>query len=312
VTPLPDFHVLGLSCSCWDTLGIVERYAALDEKVGMKELIEQGGGLTATALAAVGKLGGRAAMLGNVGDDPSGQKIIEALQEVGVDTTHLRVIPGTRSRFAFCIIHEATGQRSIFFDTGTAGTPGPDEIDPGLIARAQVVLIDGTTGEGGIRAAQIAHEQGKPVVLDVERSSAGSEDLIRLATHPVIPGEYAASLADAGSPLEGCRAIQQMGPETVVATLGDRGGVAVEAEATHRVPAFDVPVVDTTGAGDVFHGAFAYGLALGRPLADNLRFASAAAAISCRARGGRAGLATMDEVDDLVAHGKTRPREGLA
>jgi sulfofructose kinase len=296
-----------MACSCWDMLGTVEHYPALDEKVGMKELIEQGGGLTATALAAVGKLGGRAAMLGNVGDDSSGQKIIAALQDVGVDTTHLRVISGTRSRFAFCIIHEATGQRSIFFDTGTAGTPEPDEIGPDLIARARVVLIDGTTGEGGLRCAGIACEQGKPVVLDVERTSAGSDELLRLATHPVVPGEYAASFAESAAPLDGCRAIQQMGPHTVVATLGDRGCVAVEGEAVHRVPAFDVPVVDTTGAGDVFHGAFAYGLALGKPLAENLVFASAAAAISCRALGGRAGLATLSEVEDLIAQGQTRP-----
>jgi ribokinase len=293
-------------------LGIVERYAALDEKVGMKELIEQGGGLTATALAAVGKLSGRAAMLGNVGEDSSGQKIIRALRDVGVETANLRVVPGTRSRFAFCIIHEATGQRSIFFDAGTAGTPGPEEIAPDLVARAAVVLIDGTSAEGGIRCAEIASEQGKPVVLDVERSSAGSEALLRLATHPVVPQEYAASFAESGSPLDGCRAIQRMGPETVVATLGDQGCVAVAGDEVHRVPAFDVPVVDTTGAGDVFHGAFAYGLALRKPLAENLLFASAAAAISCRALGGRAGLATMDEVEDLIAHGKTRPHEGLA
>lgn len=292
-------------------LGIVERYPSLDEKVGLKTLVEQGGGLTATALAAIGKLGGRAAMVGNVGDDSSGQKIIAALADVGVETANLRVVPGTRSRFAFCIIHEATGQRSIFFDAGTAGTPGPAEIDPNLIARAAVVLIDGTSGDGGVRSAEIAREQGKPVVLDVERSSAGSGALLRLATHPVVPKEYAASFTESGSLLDGCRAIQEMGPETVVATLGDQGCVAVAGAEVYRVPAFEVPVVDTTGAGDVFHGAFAYGLALGKSLADNLAFASAAAAISCRALGGRAGLATMDEVQDLIAHGKKRPLGGV-
>ncbi len=308
---MSDFHVLGMACSCWDTLGIVERYPALDEKVGLQELIEQGGGLAATALAAVGKLGGRAAMLGLVGDDSSGQNIIAALQAVGVDTAHLRVVPGTRSRFAFCVIHRTTGQRSIFFDTGTAGTPGPEEIDPDLIARAQVVLIDGTTAEGGLRAADLAREQGKPVVLDLERSSPGSDALIRRATHPVIPGHYAVTFADSGSLLDGLRAVQQMGPNTAVATLGDQGCLAVEGEAVHRIPAFDVPVVDTTGAGDVFHGAFAYGLALGRCLADNLVFASAAAAVSCRALGGRAGLGTLDEVEALIAGGRTRPTEPL-
>lgn len=288
-------------------LGIVERYPDLDEKVRLTELTEQGGGLTATALAAVGKLGGKAAMLGHVGDDALGLKIIAALQEAGVDTTHLRIVPNTRSRFAFCVIDRPTGRRSIFFDEGTAGTPGPDEIDPDLIASARTVLIDGTAREGGIRCAEIAREHGKPVVLDVERSSAGSEALLSLATHPVVPREFAADFAPSGSLLEGLRSIQRKGPRTVVATLGDQGCLAVDAEATYCLPAFEVPVVDTTGAGDVFHGAFAYGLALGKSLVDNLLFASAAAALSCRALGGRAGLATMQEVEQLVAHGKRRP-----
>ncbi|MGQ9732263.1 MAG: PfkB family carbohydrate kinase [Candidatus Zipacnadales bacterium] len=300
-----DIDVLGLSCSCWDMLGIVERYPALDEKVGICELVEQGGGLTATALAAVGKLGGRAMMLGHVGNDPFGQKIITALQEVGVNTSHLRVIPGARSRFAFCIVHRPTGKRSIFFDGGTAGTPAPDEIDPELIRRARAILIDGSAGEGGLRVAEIAHEHGKPIVLDLERYSPSSNALLRLATHPIVP----LSFSDA-NPLDTCRALQELGPPTVVVTLGERGCMAVEEDTVLCVPAFDVPVVDTTGAGDVFHGAFAYGLALGKPLAENLRFASAAAALSCRALGGRAGLATMDEVEELLATGRTRTLEG--
>jgi sugar/nucleoside kinase (ribokinase family) len=208
-----------------------------------------------------------------------------------------------------CVIHEATGKRSIFFDGGTAGAPSPDEVDPALVRRAAVLLADGTAPAPAIRAAEIAREAGLPVVVDVEHRRAGCDELLRLSTHPILPLRFGTGFAGVETPLDICRAVQALGPATVVVTLGDQGCVAVEGDTVYRVPAFDVPVVDTTGAGDVFHGAFAYGLALGKGLGENLRFASAAAALSCRALGGRAGLATIDEVEALVAHGQARAVE---
>ena len=280
---------------------MVEHYPALDEKTGLSEMVQQGGGQAATAMAAVAKLGGRAAIVGRVGDDLSGQSIVAAFREAGVDMTGLQSVPGETSQFAICIAHKATGKRSIFWKSGSAGSPQPEDIDLDLVRRAKAFLIDSNAIEAGVHVARMAQELGRPVVLDLEKPHPQSEELIRLATHPIFPADYGARLTGAPTPVEVCRSIQARGPENVIVTLGEQGCLALEGEKLHRVPAYRVPVVDTTGAGDVFHGVFAYGLALGLAFEDNLRFASAAAALCCRALGGRGGLGTREEVETVIA-----------
>jgi len=296
-----------MACCCWDLLATVEHYPALDEKTAMLEMVQQGGGQAATAMAAVAKLGGRAATIGRVGDDLSGQSIVAAFREAGVDMTGLQVAPGETSQFAICVAHQATGKRSIFWKAGSAGPPQPEDIDPELVRRAKAVVIDSNAIEAGIRVATIARELGRPVVLDLEKPHPQSEELIRLATHPIFPADYGSRLTGAPTPLEVCRWIRASGCPNAIVTMGDRGCVALEGDAVHRVPAYRVPVVDTTGAGDVFHGAFAYGLALGKGFDDNLRFASAAAALCCRALGGRGGLGTRGEVEAVIAGNDVLP-----
>jgi sulfofructose kinase len=307
VTRLADLDVLGMACCCWDLLGVVKHYADLDEKVPMTEMVEQGGGQAATAMAGVARVGGRAAIVGRVGDDKNGGNILAAFDDAGVDRSAVRAIGGATSQYAICIIHQPTGKRSIFYRDGTMGKLQPDEVPGDLVQRAEVVLLDSNSTDAAIHAAMLARELGKPVVLDLEKPHARNEELVRLATHPVFPLDYGQALTGATAPMDVACAIQAMGPETVVVTLGERGCLALDGDDAHRVPAYRVPVVDTTGAGDVFHGVFAYGLAQRKPLADNLRFASAAAALCCRGLGGRATLGTIDEVEALLASGETLP-----
>ncbi len=308
VTTLPDLDVLCMACCCWDLLGIVGRYPELDQKCPMSEMVEAGGGQSATASAAIATLGGKAAVMGRVGSDKNGRNITEALEAVGVETGPIRVIPDTTSQFAICIIHESTGKRSIMWRNGTMGKPTPDDVDPALVARAKAVLIDSHAIDAGIYCAQVARELDKPVVLDLEKPNERNVELTSLATHPIFPLHFGQELTGETEPEAICRAILGLGPETAIITMGDQGCVAVTSDETHHVPAFKVDVVDTTGAGDVFHGAFAYGLALGKPLAENLRFASAAAALSTRGLGGRARLGTMGEVEALLTKGETLPQ----
>ncbi len=304
---MPDLDVLGMACCCWDLLGTVEHYADLDEKVPMTEMVEQGGGQAATAMAGVARVGGRAAIVGRVGDDTNGRNILAAFDEVGVDRSAVRVVEGATSQYAICIIHQPTGKRSIFYRDGTMGKLQPDEVPRELVGRAEVVLLDSNSIDAAIHCAMVARELGKPVVLDLEKPHPRNEELVRLSTHPVFPLDYGQALMGAKAPVDVARAIRSMGPETVVVTLGERGSLALDGDDVHRVPAYRVPVVDTTGAGDVFHGVFAYGLAQGKPLLDNLRSASAAAALCCRGLGGRATLGTIDEVEALLASGETLP-----
>lgn len=287
-----------LGGACWDYVGVVESLPGLDEKAPIHSLTMQGGGRAGTAAAAVGRLGGSVAIFARTGDDHFGARIRETFEDDGVDTTWLMEVPGTRSHFAFCAIDEATGKRTIYYDHGTKGKFSEDEIDREALLNCRCLLTDSHHEWTSVAAARWAREAGIPVVLDLERPTPCNADLLAASTCPIIPRDYALVLTGTTSVENAGAEMLRRGPEVAIITLGPEGAVAFTAGGeTIRQPAIEVsPVVDTTGAGDVFHGAFAYGIALGYGARENLRFAAAVAALKCRKLGGRAGIPTMDEV----------------
>ena len=146
-----------------------------------------------------------------------------------------------------------------------------------------------------------AQEAGVPVVLDLERPKPCNEALLEASTYPIVPADYALVLTGAFTIEEAGRDMLRRGPRAAIITAGSEGAYGFSADEAIHQPAIRVePLVDTTGAGDVFHGAFAYGVALGYDLRTNLRFAATVAALKCRKLGGRAGIPTMDEVRELM------------
>ncbi|MGI5820203.1 MAG: PfkB family carbohydrate kinase [Armatimonadota bacterium] len=294
--------VSALGGACWDYLGIVERLPELDEKTPIHSLSAQGGGRAATAAAAVGRLGGTAAVFNRIGDDEFGRHIREGLEADGVDTTWLISVPGTRSHFAFCVVDKPSGKRTIFYEYGTAGTFSEDELDYDALLDCRCFLTDSHHDWTSVAAARRAREAGVPVVLDIERPKPCNEHLLAAATHPIIPRDYALTVTGTDSVEAAGMEMLRGGAQVAVITLGAEGAVAFagDGETIHE-PALDVgPIVDTTGAGDVFHGAFALGIARGYDLRENLRFSSAVAGLKCRKLGGRAGIPTMDEVREFL------------
>lgn len=294
--------ISSLGGACWDYMAVVPAYPALDEKMAIDEFSEQGGGRAGTAAAAVGRLGGSVSIFARVGDDHFGQRIRETLQDDGVDTRWLMEVPGARSHFAFCVVDQATGKRTIYYDHGTKGKFSVDEIDREALLNCRCLLTDSHHEWTSVAAARWAREAGIPIVLDLERPKPYNADLLAVSTYPIIPRDYALVLTETNSVEEAGAEMLRRGPETAIITLGAEGAIAFTSDGeTIRRPAVEVePIVDTTGAGDVFHGAFAYGVALGYDLRENLRFASAVAALKCRKLGGRAGIPTMDEVRALL------------
>ncbi len=262
----------------------------------MSELSMQGGGQAGTAMAAVARLGGRAAVFGRIGDDEFGRHIRESFQAEGVDTRWLVEVPGTTSQFAFCAAESPSGKRTIFYIHGTKGKFSPEELDRDALLDCRCLLVDGHHNMAAVAAVRWAREAGVPVVLDLERPQVEDAELMATASHPVVPRRFALRFTGESDVTAAGRAILRGGPETVVITLGAEGALAFRGDELIHQPALPVePVVDTTGAGDVFHGAFAYGVALGYDLRENLRFSSAVAALKCRALGGRTGIPTMEE-----------------
>jgi len=300
----PAFDVIGLGTVCWDFVTIVRRYPALDEKQEMTELLQQGGGPTATGVVAVARLGGRAAIWGRVGDDDFGDKCRAEFEAEGVDTGRLQIAPGKTTQFAFCVAEAGSGLRSIFWKPGNMGKLDPDSLCHDALRECKCFLIGAHHSAAAIAAATVVREAGIPVVLDLERPGPDDAGLLAVADYPILPAEYVRTQTGLEDPVEAGRRLHAEWGPLLIVTLGVEGAVAFRDEAEHHQPAFIMEeVVDTTGAGDVYHGAFAYGLALGYGLEENMRFAAAVAALKCRALGGRTGIPTMDEVRAKLAEG---------
>ncbi len=301
------FDVCALGCVCWDLLGIVESYPALDEKVPLLEFTQHGGGRAGTAAAAVAALGGQVAVFGRIGDDRFGEYILEEFAISGVNTDGLEIMPSEQSQFAFCVAHRRSGQRTIFYKHGSMPRIGADDIDLEALTDCRCLLIDSHHPGAAIAGAEAARAKGVPVVLDAERPEPQLEELLATSDYPIVPAGLVEALG-AGDESIGRRQMLKHAPTALVVTRGAEGAEVYQGQESFHQPAFLLPeVVDTTGAGDVFHGAFAYGVALGYDLGRGTAFASAAAALSTTALGGRGHLPSLAEVEALVEGNRDLP-----
>jgi sulfofructose kinase len=304
----PSFDVISVGGVCWDILGTVAHYPALDEKTQLEAFLQQGGGLAATAIVAVARLGGRASLWGKIADDEFGHKNLDEFAREGVDTTHLQVVPGGTSQFAFCVAEEGSGHRTIFWKGATVGRLQPEDLDREALLDCRALMVDGNHFEAALQVATWAHEAGVPTVLDMENPNAGNVELLHLCDWPILPEDFAVKHTGVDDALAAGEKLHRELRKPLILTRGLRGSVAFVEGAAHFQPAFVMEkVVDTTGAGDVFHGAFAYGLALGYELAQNLRFAAAVAALKCRALGGRTGIPSFAQAQEFMAQGQYHP-----
>ncbi|MHB0912343.1 MAG: PfkB family carbohydrate kinase [Armatimonadota bacterium] len=292
------FDVVGLGYSNVDYLGIVASYPALDEKEQLLEFSRQGGGVTATAMAAVGRLGGRASYIGKVGDDEFGRFTISELEKDGVHTDGVVVGAGP-SQFSFVVVDKETGKRTIFW-TPCGVRLAPHEIRREDVLAGEVLHVDAHHAEAALLGAAWANEAGIPVVMDAGSLREGTEELMARVDYLIASAKFAKEYTGESDPEEAARRMFTGRRTMSAVTLNEKGCVYVMAEGVFRQPAFQVDVVDTTGAGDVFHGAFSYGLSQGWPHAESVRFASAVAAKKCTKLGGRAGIPTMPEVREFL------------
>jgi len=293
------FDVVGLGLCTVDHLGVVEALPAFDEVAFVSDYDRQGGGPVATALVTLARLGARVAYLGKRGDDGGGRTIHADFVRYGVDDRSV-VLPGVISPLSHIAVEHSTGQRAIFFYLGSAGELEPHELDRGLIASARYLHLDGWFPSAALQAATWAREDGVTVVLDGTMANPHSQALVSLTDVLIADANFPRQLTGLDDPESAGRALLAMGPRIVVITLGSKGALALSGEKMLRQPAFSVSTVDTTGAGDVFHGAFIFGLLQDWSLVTVLRFASATAALKCTRMGGRAGVPTLAEVEAFL------------
>jgi sulfofructose kinase len=285
-----------------DRVFAVEAWPADSGKIPAHRFEESGGGMAANAAAAIARLGGEAVFWGPTGDDAVADVIRAQLAADGVDTEHLRPFPGRTSSHSAVIV-DGRGERLVVGYRGTALQAPADWLPLEQLGFAGALLADVRWPEGAAEALRAARDEGIPAVLDAE--IADIDILHRLAgiADHVVFSESGLSAWSGGDPEGGLRKVLSKGARVAAVTRGAGGVAWIEADSPgdlRHFPAHEVNVVDTLAAGDVFHGAYAMGLAEGRSPGDAIRFASAAAAIKCTRAGGRRGAPSRDEVEAFL------------
>jgi sugar/nucleoside kinase (ribokinase family) len=271
-------------------------------KVRLAGLERQGGGPAANAAVCLARLGARTAFLGAVGGDALGASQIEELAREGVDVSGAVALPHAPAFVSFVLVDESDGARTIFSsvdDRPLLPAPPPPLPTP----RPDLVLTDGWAGPAGTGAARAAHEEGIPVLLDAGSLRPEILELLGACEVAIVSLPFAAALEPSGTPEDALRELLSRGPRLAAVTLGENGVLAGAAgtRETFRVPAFRVPVRDTTGAGDAFHGGCAWALLKGLSFEESLRVGCAVAALKCRSAGARAGLPLRAELEAFLA-----------
>ena len=259
----------------------------------------QGGGLVATALVACARLGAECGLFSLLGDDQIGEQIVAELVAEGVDCAGVPRIPGGASPFSFVHVDDSSGDRTIFHRSGAGLRSGTSLVEFPREMDYQAAVVDEVYPELALAAAKLCREKAIPVVADLI-PSPGGEELLRYVDVLIAPRHYAREIGRENDLDGALDAIHALGPKIAVITLGADGWVYSDGTDSGRGEAFAVDVVDTTGAGDTFHGAFAYGLALGWTTRRCCEFASAVAAIKCTKPGGRTGLPSLPQAMDFL------------
>ena len=286
--------ILGLGATAVDHLIYVPSYPPPNVKAFVLRSERQCGGLTATALVAASRLGARCAYAGMLGQDDTSRFVVETLRREGIDFDHLLTLDDAGPIRSIIIVGTDRGTRNIFPEHPSLCGAHPEWPPADIIRRARVLFVDHVGIPGMIRAARIARQAGIPVVSDVERDLPGCNELLSLVDHAVMSWEFAGALTGAATPDEAVRRLWMPDRALVAVTCGEAGCYFSEdGRRVQHQPAFRVDVVDTTGCGDVFHGAYCAALAKGMSASERIRFASAAAALKATQRGGQAGAPTL-------------------
>jgi sulfofructose kinase len=297
--------VTGIGQCSLDYLAVVNGYPEVDTKEEVLEWHEQGGGPVATALVTLSRLGIRCKFYGVLGDDGAGEKIRRSLVDEGVDISGLSTRPGATSQIAFIVVEKKTARRTIFWKRPSGAPLKPEALGGDFLEGTSFLLLDGLMAHCSLWAAEKARALGIPVMLDAGRLRPGMTDIARLSDYLVASEEFAKDSRWAIEREVLLNERERLGVRALTVTLGARGSVTVSGHEFFETPAFPVEAFDTTGAGDVFHGGYVYGLLQGWGLSETVRFASAAAALKCRRIGGREGIPKLNEVETLLREGRT-------
>jgi sulfofructose kinase len=301
------FDVVGVGLNATDTLLLLPKFPAYAGKVPFTEEILSPGGQVASAMVACAKLGLRVKYIGTVGDDERGKVQMDSLLGQGINLDHVQLRKNCPNQSAYILIDHTTGERTVLWRRLDCLRIDPHEITPEQITCARILHIDGHDTAVVARAAEIARANQIPVTVDVDTIYPGFDKVLPNVDYLISSSEFPAGWTGEQDHFKALELIQkQYGMRVAAMTLGADGALALVDGKFVYSPAFVVNCVDTTGAGDVFHGAFCYAALQGLPIREALDLSNAMAALNCTAIGARGGIATLEQARSLLERAERR------
>ncbi len=297
------FDAVGFGLNSLDLLTVVAEHPRPNSKQRIQRFARQPGGQAATAMVTCARLGWRARYVGRFGDDEHGSISRTSLVEDQVDVSASTTVSGATNQFAVILVDARSGDRTVMWDRHPGLAMSAADVPADAVTSGRVLLVDCHDTEASAEAARLAKAAGIPTVVDVERVRPGVGDLLQRIDVIIAAEQFPTALT--GRPTgEALAAIaREFGAAVVVATLGPEGSLAWCGGREVRTEAYQVPVVDTTGAGDAFRGGFISGWLAHEDRADLeeiLAYANAVAALQCRGLGARQRIPYADEVTALL------------
>ena len=302
--PLQDkpFDVVGMGLNSVDFLCLVPEFPTPNSKMQMRRFSKQGGGQVATAMVALSRWGVKARYMGKVGEDELGQFSLHSIRQEGVDISSVMTEPHATNQFAMIMVDASTGERTILWNRDDRLTYREGELRKDEVCSGKILHLDGHDTHAALQCTRWAKEEGIPTVIDLDKVEPLTSELIKGIDFVITSSRFPALYTEISDREKAFLELQKHTSGFLCATLGHEGAMALVEGKVIYVEGLKVKTVDTTGAGDVFHGGFIYGLLQNWEVEEILRFANAASALKCQDLGGRKGIPTLEEIKRFLSH----------
>jgi sulfofructose kinase len=285
-----DKRILGIGHTALDHLLLIDSYPTPDSKIEASSSLRQGGGPVATACVTLTRLGNQVAFCALIGADGTGDNLLAELALEGVNTEFVIQVADTATPEATILVEKESGKRTVVLDRCGCRELTTDEVTQLPLADYGYLLLDGKDTSASLKAAAVLHEHGGKVMLDLGSLRQDNDALIAVSDYCVVSRDFIIDYMPGTEAMKAALEITKRGPELAVITMGAGGVVWAANDNCGWSPAYPVTAVDTTGAGDVYHGALLHALAHDFDLEQALRFAAVCAGLKCREPGGRTGI----------------------
>ena len=300
--PLQDkpFDVVGMGLNSVDFLTVVPKFPVPNSKMEMLQFSKQGGGQVATAMVALSRWGVKTKYIGKIGEDELGQFSLHSIQQEGVDVSSVTIEPNATNQFATIIVDSPSGERTILWNRDERLMYRAGELRKEEVCSGKLLHLDGHDIRAAIQCARWAKEEKIPTIIDLDKVEPLTFELIQEIDFIITSSRFPILYTGISDLKKALLELRKHTSGFLCATLGHEGTIALVNGEIITVQGFKVNAVDTTGAGDVFHGGFIYGLLQNWEVTEILRFANAVAALKCRDLGGRRGIPSFKEVQRFL------------